>query len=79
MKNNQFQISQLRQDKIIYAVEAVVVNSFCLLTFIAMSLMFPLPSYFFYITFAFAVYFTLFALIGNYFRLRKIKQLEKKL
>lgn len=85
-QNQEFQISQLRQDNIIYAVEAVAVNITCLtlgsLTSLIVNLELIPNQILFYSNiaiFAFGVLFTIFVLIGNLFRLKKIKRLEKKL
>ncbi len=82
--NHEFQISQLRQDKIIYAVEAVAVNITCLtlgsLTSLIVNLELIPNQILFYSNiaiFAFGVLFTLYALIGNLIRLKKIRRLEK--
>lgn len=75
-KSFEFQVSQLRQDKIILAVEAVAVNTLCFLLF-TFSTYLPVPIWVPIGIVAFALLFTLFALIGNLFRLKKIKKLEK--
>lgn len=78
MKNEdiKFQISQLRLDKIIYGVEAVAINLFCILLFFMFgnySEQFPIISFIPLI----GIFYTLYALIGNLFRLIKLKKLEK--
>lgn len=83
-KSTEFQISQLRQDKIIYAVEAIAVGitvlvSSSLISLIANFGIVP-DIYLFYTSIAIFIYsigFTLYALIGNLIRLKKIKKLEK--
>ncbi|MBI2464811.1 hypothetical protein HYV64_01595 [Candidatus Shapirobacteria bacterium] len=78
MKNIEFQIQSLRQDKIIYAVEAAAFN---LAAIVAVNLMLYLHTIRLYIILtAFAALgYTVFMAIGNLQRLRKIKQLELKL
>lgn len=86
MKNKdtlKFQIDQLRKDKIIYAVDATAINLGALL-FISYGYDFiPIPQGLMItlgiVVFAFAILFTLYAVISNVFRYRKIKELEKKL
>jgi hypothetical protein len=77
-KNLEFQIGQLRQDKIILAVETVAINSLCFLLF-TFSTFLPVPIWVPIGIVAFAFLYTLYALIGNLFRLKKIKKLEKSL
>lgn len=77
-ENIKFTISQLRQDKIIMAVEAVAVNTACLLgSFLAGY--FPVPPVIPIVIIVIGIIYTLYALIGNLFRLNKIKTLEKQL
>lgn len=86
MKNKdalRFQIDQLRKDKIIYAVEACAFNLGALI-FISYGYDFlPVPQGLMItlgiFAFAFSIIYTLYAGVGNFFRLRKIRELEKKL
>ncbi len=77
-----FKIDQLRKDKIIYGVEAVATN---LAIFLFIFLLWLLsPDYFVSrilvtLSVVIGVGYTVFMGIGNFFRLRKIKELEKKL
>jgi len=83
-RNVEFQISQLRQDKIIYAIEAVAVGITALVASSLISLVASFGAvreiYLFYLNiaiFVFAISYTGYALIGNASRLKKIKELEK--
>lgn len=83
-KNTDFEINQLRQEKIIYAVQSVAIGITAL---VASSLIGLIASfgfipeiYLFYLNiaiFVFAIGYTFYALIGNSKRLRKIRQLKK--
>lgn len=84
MKNHedlQFKIDQLRKDKIIYAVEACATSLACFLIYLFSvdnlrgNLRYTVNQ----ILVIIAVVYTIYMGIGNYFRLRKIKQLEKEL
>lgn len=72
----QFQIDQLRKDKIIYATESTATSV------TAIVVLFILPDYFRNIS-IFVIYFVvsywLYVMIGNFFRLRKIRQFESML
>jgi hypothetical protein len=76
--NLEFQISQLRLDKIIYAVEA---GAFNLAAIVGVNLVMylRLARVYVLIIALSALAFTLFMAIGNLQRLRKIKELEKNL
>ena len=78
MKSLEFQIQSLRQDKIIYAVEAAAFN---LAAIVAVNTLLYLRAMRLYIIIiaVSALCFTVFMAIGNLQRLRKIKQLEAKL
>jgi hypothetical protein len=85
-KNLEFQISQLRQDKIIYAVEAAAINITCLVfssfSSLIINILPAMGNVLFYLNiaiFAYAIGYTLYALFGNLSRLNKIKKLESKL
>jgi len=88
-----FKISQLRQDKVVYATEAIAVFIFCL--FVSLFLpnlllryvytdpnMAQVPKIFEYIpvaTFAVGVIYFLYAMISNFIRFGQVKKLEKEL
>lgn len=83
-KNTEFEIAQLRQDKIIYAVESVAIGITALVASSLISLIASFGAvpeiYLFYINIAIFVYaigYSLFALVGNQKRFKKIKELEK--
>ncbi|MFA5894828.1 MAG: hypothetical protein WC851_03575 [Candidatus Shapirobacteria bacterium] len=78
MKSIEFQIQSLRQDKIIYAVEAATFN---LAAIVAVNLFLYLHTIRLYIilTAGAALVYTVYMALGNLQRLRKIKQLEAKL
>lgn len=85
-KNLEFQISQLRTDKIIYAVEAMAVSLACLvvssLSSLVASLGFIPTIYLFYgniAIFVLSLGYTIYMLVSNRARLKKIKLLEKEL
>lgn len=85
-KNLEFQISQLRQDKLIYAAEAVAVNITCLVISSFFGLIVNLnivaEIYLFYINIAFfalGIAYTAYVLVSNVSRLKKIKKLEQEL
>lgn len=77
----QFEIDQLRKDKIIYAVEACAVVLVCLLTFFFSNAYFPsgLKDTANVVVFVIGIAYTLFMGVGNFFRLQKIKKLQEKL
>lgn len=78
-----FQIDQLRKDKIIYGVEAIAVNLACILIIIFVSTQSRLaPAMILAITrwvIIGGVAYTIYMGVTNYFRLRKIRQLEGQL
>ena len=86
MKNKDaimFQIDQLRKDKIIYAVDAMALDLGALLFLNFGFSVFPIPQE---VAFSVAtavltipLLFTVYALVSNIFRHKKIKDLEKKL
>lgn len=78
MKSIEFQIQSLRQDKIIYAVEAAAFN---LAAIVMVNLLLYIRAVRLYVivTALLAIGYTIFMAIGNLQRLRKIKQLEAKL
>lgn len=80
-KNLQFIVAQLRQDKIIYAVEAGALNLICLLIFFFSDqyLSGSLKNFINIADLIVAVGYTIFMGIGNTIRYRNIKTLQKKL
>lgn len=76
-----FEISQLRQDKIIYAVEAVSVNTLSLVGMFFASRYFGrlLTDFSYVFCLMIALCYTLYVGISNSERLRKIKKLESQL
>lgn len=85
-KNLEFQISALRQDKLIVGVEAVAINVTCLvissLFGLVVNLAFIPEMYLFYANmaiFVLGVAYTVYALISNMQRLKKIKALEAEM
>jgi hypothetical protein len=85
-KNLEFQISQLRQDNITHAVEAVAINITCLVVSsffgLIVSLALVPEMYLFYTNiaiFAIGIIFTVATLVCNISRQKKIKQLEQEL
>lgn len=79
----QFQIQQLRMDKIVYAVDALLVcfSAFLLLVSLPMLYVFVpnLPQYTPMILVGLAILAALYALVGNALRLKKIRKLEEEL
>lgn len=79
----QFQIQQLRMDKIVYAVDALLVcfAAFLLLVSLPMFYAFVpnLPQYTPMVVVGLAILAALYALIGNALRLKKIRKLEEEL
>ncbi len=80
-KELEFTISQLRLDKIIYAVEACTLNLICILIlfFSNQYLSGTFKNVINMLDLVVAVGYTLFMGIGNTIRFRKIKSLQKKL
>ncbi len=75
-----FKIDQLRQDKIIYGVEAVATNLAVMLgIYFATYFKSQYTSFLVFISVLIGVGYTLFMGITNFNRLQKIKELEKKL
>lgn len=77
----QFQIDQLRKDKIIYAIEACAVSLLCIfyLLFIFPMLESPYAYIIGYLLALVASGYTIFMGVGNFFRLKRIRKLEKNL
>lgn len=75
-----FKIDQLRQDKIVYGVEAVATNLAVMLgIYFATYFESQYTSFLVFISILIGVGYTLFMGITNFNRLQKIKELEKKL
>ncbi len=76
-----FTIDQLRKDKIIYATEACATVLACILGFLFNSFYFdsPMKDWINVLLLFIGVGYTLFMGIGNFFRLKRIKKLEKEL
>lgn len=77
-----YKIDQLRKDKIIYATEACAASLVCLLGLVGTDIYFRNTVFehigvILFLTIAFG--YTIYMGIGNFFRLKKIKELEKKL
>lgn len=76
MDKKQFTIDQLRKDKIIYATESVATSITAIVVLVIFSDYFhsisSLVGYF-------VAGYWLYVMVGNFFRLRKIKQLEAQL
>jgi hypothetical protein len=85
-KNPEFRTTSLRQDNIIYGVQAVAINITCLVVSSLFGLIVNLALvpeiYLFYTNiaiFVLGVAYTIYVLIGNFSRLKKIKALESEL
>ncbi|MCX6727131.1 MAG: hypothetical protein NTY75_05020 [Candidatus Shapirobacteria bacterium] len=85
-KNFEFQIATLRQDKIIFAVEAAAISMACLvvssLSSLVASFGFIPTIYLFYgniAIFVLSLGYTIYMLVSNFSRLKKIKKLEQEL
>jgi len=76
-----FAIDQLRKDKIIYATEAAATVLACILGFSFANTYFadPVKLYLSILLLLVAVGYSLYMGIGNFFRLKRIQELEKKL
>ena len=84
--NSEFQISSLRQDQLILAAQAVAVNITCLVISSLFGLVVNLglfsEMYLFYANiaiFVLGVAYTIYVLITNFSRFKKVKALEAKL
>ncbi len=81
MENLQFQIDQLRKDKIIYAIESCALTLVCsmilivVLLFVPKSVQLPIILLLLILSTGYHAYMS----VGNMRRLRKIKRLEKQL
>lgn len=79
----QFQINQLRLDKIVFAVDAMLVCFTAFLLLVSLPLLYTyvpnLPQYTPAVLVGIAVATSLFALIGNALRFKKLRQLEQEL
>jgi hypothetical protein len=78
----QFTIDQLRKDKIIYAVEAVAVNTACLLAYLVVGFL-PFPKGMHrdiaLVIGVLGLLYTLYMGISNFRRMQRIRNLEKDL
>jgi len=77
-----FKIDQLRKDKIIYGVEAIATNLAVLLIVVLMGVLsvnFPFSQIVIGGSVVIGVGYTLYMGVGNFYRLKKVKELEKKL
>ena len=77
-----FKIDQLRKDKIIYGVEAIATNLAVILIVILMGVLsvnFPFSQIVIGGSVVIGVGYTLYMGVGNFYRLKKVKELEKKL
>lgn len=81
MDKKQFEIDQLRKDKIIYAVEATATSVTALVTMFFVGLVdwIDNPNFIISIILGFAIIYWLYVMISNYFRLKKIRELESAL
>ncbi len=81
IENKKYIISQIRQDKIIYAVEATATNAICLFAFMFSNQ---------YLTgllkdtvnigiLVIAVAYTLYMGVGNFYRHKRVKKLESEM
>lgn len=76
----QFQIDQLRQDKIIYAVESIATSLAGIIIMFVGSLLYPTAAIFFFsLGSAIALGYWIYMGFGNLKRLQKIKELEQNL
>lgn len=73
----QFQIDQLRKDKMIYALEAIATSVTAIFGFIIFGNSFNTYSDYFLISAYLVVGYWAYCMLGNLFRLIKIKNLEK--
>lgn len=81
--NLEFQVQQLRLDKLVYALDALLVSFSVFLLLVSLPMFYAyvptLPPALPMVLVGIAVAFTLSALIGNAIRLRKISRLETEL
>jgi hypothetical protein len=79
--DKKFKVDQLRKDKIIYATEAIATDLACLLVIILSEVFFTgfLRNIFLIGSVITGAGYTLYMGVGNYFRLKKIIELEKDL
>lgn len=79
----QFQIQQLRMDKIVYAVDALLVCFSAFLLLVSLPMLYVLapnlPQYTPMVVVGLAILAALYALIGNALRLKQIRKLEEEL
>lgn len=77
MNELQFQIDQLRKDKIIYGIEAVAFSVTTLLAYEVLLRSFDVDLG--WLALLVSIGYAAYALGGNWFRLQKIRRLEKEL
>jgi integral membrane sensor domain MASE1 len=79
----QFQVQQLRMDKVIYAVDAIAVCFAVFLILLSLPVVYiylpNLPQQTSIVLLAVAVGSVLYAIVGNILRLKKVRQLEAEL
>jgi hypothetical protein len=73
----QFQIDQLRKDKMIYALESVATSLSAVISIYVFT--YWESGVYFILMVPIAIIYWLYCLIGNYFRLQKIRKLESQL
>ena len=77
MDKKQFQIDQLRKDKMIYALESIATT---LIAIICIYLFTYWESgAYFILMIPFAIFYWIYSMVGNLLRLKKIRQLESQL
>ncbi len=81
MEEKKFIIDQLRKDKLIYGIEAIAMNAACVLALVIINMFFEgaARTFFFVITCLIGIGYTLYMGMGNFYRLKKIQEIEKEL
>lgn len=83
LESVQFQIQQLRMDKVIYAVEAILICFVSFLLLVGLPMIYSyypkLPNYTGIVLLGVAVAAVLFSLVGNVLRFKQIRRLEREL
>lgn len=80
--NTEFEIDQLRKDKIIYGVEACATTLICYFAYLVIPKLIgdaQLSEMMQTLVFFLAVGYTLYMGVGNFYRLARVKKLEKEL
>lgn len=75
----QFQIDQLRKDKMIYGIEAAATSATALVVSLLGGMLGSIYNIINVVILVFAVIFWTYAMIGNYIRLQIIRKLEAQL